>query len=33
MNTINAKKQKGYPVCLDWKNYNTKAKLICKDNQ
>ena len=30
---INAKAQEGYPVCLDWKNYQTKAKLICKDNQ
>lgn len=28
---INAKKQKGYPVCLDWKNYNAKAKYLCKD--
>jgi hypothetical protein len=29
---INAKNQDGYPVCLDWKNYQTKAKLI-KDEQ
>ena len=29
---INAKAHPSYPVCLDWKNYHTKAKLI-KDEQ